>query len=529
MYQAIDSYGGSFHNLIPVIRSQLQQSLIATQGVLFRTRPVVGLFDVYLDSFEDPFERQYHNCSCCRNFIERYGALVTISDTGKVKSALWNNAALPLNHNYRETLRRLNRAAVLAQIEDQFSWHTETWGLPEAGGFEHLWTAVDCVLPPARTEYDANRQMAVKRESYKHLSNALKIMSGTTVQRALELLQTGVLYRSEKVLPMAEFLNTAFVKTRGLRGEVRERAIWQLVSTAPAAWCTPRASVFGALVEDLQKGMPYETVASRHAQRMNPLNYMRPEGTTSGNIAQAEKVVAQLGLTSALRRRFAAAHELVAIWRASNEQKVQGVFGHLHSTKSVYNLGEERPQRTFMTFAKFRRDVLPLAREIKAWVPRRGDFCAFTTATDPSAPPILKWDSAECRNPFAWYLYDKGSFACRWNLERDSWADVVAISELPARWDKDPVWASFGNGALFVLKDCQDQHNQSLALFPECLRGDLHSVRATIEAYSKSKKLEALRPTVQHAAGLRFNDNSPIDLQVCIGDTLMYYTLDRWE
>jgi hypothetical protein len=46
---------------------------------LFRTN-VTDLFDSYLAGFADPVERQYHNCSCCRHFLNHYGSLAVIVD-----------------------------------------------------------------------------------------------------------------------------------------------------------------------------------------------------------------------------------------------------------------------------------------------------------------------------------------------------------------------------------------------------------------------------------------------------------------
>src|SRR5690606_23539602 len=55
------------------------------------TTDVIGLWDAYLASF--PAEsRQYHNCNCCRSFIERYGGLVTIDHDGLTTPVLWNQA-----------------------------------------------------------------------------------------------------------------------------------------------------------------------------------------------------------------------------------------------------------------------------------------------------------------------------------------------------------------------------------------------------------------------------------------------------
>ena len=38
----------------------------------------VDLWAVYLDSFADAETRQYHNCHCCKQFIQRFGNLAEI-------------------------------------------------------------------------------------------------------------------------------------------------------------------------------------------------------------------------------------------------------------------------------------------------------------------------------------------------------------------------------------------------------------------------------------------------------------------
>ena len=48
------------------------------------------LFEVYLQSFEDHAERQYHNCNCCRSFIHRFGSLVTIAEDGLSFSTIYD-------------------------------------------------------------------------------------------------------------------------------------------------------------------------------------------------------------------------------------------------------------------------------------------------------------------------------------------------------------------------------------------------------------------------------------------------------
>lgn len=419
-------------------------------------------------------------------------------------------------------------------MSDLFLWNEVQWGVPEAGGFTHLWVEPDPKHRWTSRTQTPGQAMAARREDRRTLEHALGTMPRDTVARAVDMLRAGSLYRADKVLPMASFLLGAHDRVTGKRGEQRNRILWRLVSEAAAGWCSPRGSVLGALVEDLQAGMHAEAVTRRHNERMDPLQYQRPSAPTSaGNVAQAERLFEQLGLAPSLRRRPAAADELVHIWtpRAKpQDPESSGVFGHLLASQgSPDHQARLTTSPVTMTFTKFRRDVLPRAIEIQARVPARGQFCAFTTAVERDAPPILQWDSEEIRNPFAWYVYANSSPASQWGLSAGRLARVICVSEMPPVWTDRTRWKDYGNSVLLVLEGARDSANTSLALFPECLRGELHQVRRTIEAHSRSRKLEPLEDGRQHAAGLRVGDHMPADLTVRTSAGLASYSIDRWE
>lgn len=524
-------YAGDFDDVTRSAQRQLARNLAISGGTLFRV-DAGDLFEVYLQSFEDPAERQYHNCNCCRSFIHRFGSLVTIAEDGTLTSALWDEGDLPQDHAYAEVVRRLRRAVMKGNVVDQFLWDEQRWGVPEAGGFTHLWADAGREHLWTRRDLTAGQAMAAKREDRRHLKHALDTMPPRLVERAVGMLQAGSLHRSDKVLPMAAFLDGAFKKAAGRKGEQLNRVLWRLVASAAAGWCTPRASVLGALVEDLQAGLSPEAVARKHGERMDPLKYQRPTAPTSaGNVAQAERLVEQLGIAPSLERRFAAADELVHLWtpQATPKGQQSGVFGHLLASQRPQAEARLTAKPVTMTFAKFRRDVLPLALEMDVKVPSRGSFCAFTTAVHRDAPPILQWDSEDCRNPFAWYVYHNGSTSVQWGLRGMAYARVVCISEMPTMWGGNTRWKDLGDSALLVLEGCRDSENRSLALFPECLRGELHQVRRTVEAHSRSRALEPLEDGRQHAAGLRVGDNQQVELRVRTAAGIASYLIDRWE
>lgn len=523
-------YAGDFDRFARDAQSTLDRSLTAG-GVLFRVQPDEDLYEIFLSSFDDPAERQYHTCHCCRTFIHRYGSLVVLDENGSMASALWADSN---GHAYKHVAHRLRRAVERGVVSDLFLWSEILWGVPEAGGFTHLWARPNLAMRWISRTQTAGQAMAAKREDRRTLEHALGTMPREIVERAVDMLRAGSLYRADKVLPMASFLLDAHDRTAGKKGEPRNRILWRLVSEASAGWCSPRGSVLGALVEDLQAGLHAEAVARKHNERMDPLQYQRPSAPTSaGNVAQAERLFEQLGLAPSLRRRFAAADELVHLWTPrpkSSEPQQAGVFGHLLSAQRSPSTARLTARPVTMTFAKFRRDVLPQAIEIEAHVPAHGAFCAFTTAVERDAPPILQWDSDECRNPFAWYVYSSGSSASQWGLSAGQHARVVCMSEMPPMWGGNGArWKDYSNSALLVLEGARDSRNTSLALFPECLRGEIHQVRRTIEAHSRSRKLEPLEDGRQHAAGLRIGDGMPVELTVHTVAGLAVYVIDRWE
>lgn len=202
---------------------------------------------------------------------------------------------------------------------------------------------------------------------------------------------------------------------------LRDTLTWRAVATAPAGYCHPRSSMIGTLLDDIAAGMPYDDIAGRFKAKMHPLQYQRPQAAPkAGNIAQAEKVVAQLDAAGALARgsresrRFRrCGGQLRRAGRAAGA--ADGVFSHLLPA-AKQPAGVSIPPTT-ITWVKFRDTVLSQAERIECKIVHgHNTYAALVTAADPNAPPILQWDREEQRNPFSWYLYHNGSPGSAWNL-----------------------------------------------------------------------------------------------------------------
>jgi len=525
--------GLAFKTFAGAAQRALEDALRKGNGKLFSV-DTEGLFEFFLASFHDPVERQFHNCHCCQHFIKHYGGLVWIAEDGRTTSAVWDpnllRAIAP--KQYIDVAVQMKRSVENAQVVDQLLWKDLTWGKPEEGGFSHFYINVlsgscSAVLTPGQ-------DMAVRREDRKHLSIALGEMKPELIDRAIAMLEAGGLDRAETLLPMGKFLQETQRRMRKIAITRQNNILWHAVGQAARGWCTPRGSTFGALYYDIAEGKSTAAITRAHNEKMDPLKYQRPQAPPSaGNIKQAEKIVEQMGLAPALRRRPMALEEAELLWRPRSHLRQTpqpgSVFGHL-SPKEVPapHSGPLNVKTPPMTLAKFKRDVMPKAVTMRLRAPNHGGYTAFTTAADPEAPPLVMWDFPERRNPGAWYLYSGGSSATHWNLRGGVYSEVLGLASLPPDWYGETRFAFKTVGrTLIILKGCGDVSNSSLCIFPETIRNELHSVRSTIEAHSKSGKLED--EDRQRASGYLISGGEILELEVTTEQGVANYFIDRIE
>lgn len=507
--------------LLDTVRETFERRTAAT-AVLFTT-DAKGLFELYLDAL--PADRQIHNCSACKRFIERYGGLVSINEDGVTAPVLWDNGDSPTF--YADSFGVLANMVSKARVTGLFLDKLKVWGTPETGKWRHIAVTPKPSLIYRVRHLTPGQAMAASRENYRTVATALGELKPAILDEALRLLRGEHLRGSERFIGPVEWLRNLHDRPKGRIGE---NLLWRAVALAPEGYCHQRASVVGTLLEDIAAGLSFDDVKRRFDAKLAPLMYQRPQAApTSGNIKQAEEMVAKLGIEPSLHRRFARLDELSPIWtpREVPPKTSGGVFGHL-AAKGDEMRPMDLPAQS-VTWDKFARTILPSAERIELYVPYRGPFIAVTTAVHADAPPILKWDRDDERNPLAWYCYPNGSSAVQWNLSAGGWTTVTAISPLPTMLGSRPMLHE-GEGMILVLEDCRDTHTgQSNALFPQCLRQELHAVRATIEAYSKAASLGDQEEASACGFDLRKGGSMDCVLRITTNGGKANYRIDRWD
>lgn len=517
-----------YNRLITNITDRARQ-LLSRNKYIFTVRPLLqghdDLFSVYLDGFP-PELRQYHTCSACRDFINTYGNLAVVDKDGYITPLFW--AATRAPERYWNAIDELEDAICGGKVDGVFHSSQIEWGKRHTGCWHHFAFTPDVT----HVHRDPTKLRAEKRENMKMVRKALSDYSTKTIRAALGLMESGTVKHQMRMRVQANWL----LQTHELRSN--SNALWLHVAHAPANFCHIKSSVLGTLLDCIEDGLDLDVIKARMQELLDPYHYMRPKAApTSGNIQVAEKIVEQYGLRNSLARRFAHMSDIKEfIWRprfANTEHTGQSVFGHLQAKGSENRTFHDSSVEK-MSWVVFVRDILPKANKIHLYIPNhRANYTALVTATYADAPPILKWDDPNDRNPVSTYVYVGGSMPSRWGLRANTSREIIGITGHPSQWGR-PKEAWHKDNVILLIDGANDTRGAGLGLFPSNLIQALHPIRSTIEQFSRKGKIDGLgNPDNVAGLGVSKDSKTPFVLMVESGEPDMKitkgYTIDRWE
>jgi hypothetical protein len=492
-------------------------------GRIFQT-DASGLFAAYMDA--SPYSlRVERGCHACNRFIESYGGLVVIFDDGTQEPLLWDPAIAP--PAYVEAAKAMAHIVRRANVVSQFV-PTGLLGTPETKTRRGVVFRHYSISPPPdqlRPKDKANAIMAASIEEYGMLKRGLDEFHVESFKLANAYLSSGALPRSEKHAELAKWLLDLKEKRAATKNlKAASNLVWLASVKAPVGWCHVKSGIIGTLLEDISSGMSFDAAKRRFAEKIDPRVYQRPQAPpTAGNVMQAEKLIAEIGVARSLERRFAKLEDVDPIWVPKTKPALaytsQGspVFGHLLGYQLASATISHAPPVT-VTWQKFQKNVLPFVDKITLKAPAHGNYGAIVTAKHSDAPNILQWS-----NPHSWYVYHQGSVASQWGLVACREVEVSAIVNQPSM----PL-THHGESVFFALRGARDtKYVQGAGLFPGQIKSEFHGIRSTIEAYWRTAVI-ADRDAAE-VCGVRFPSGQPLDLSVTMHGVVSRYSIDRWD
>lgn len=376
------------------------------QGQLFTTS-VDGdtLWNTYLDSFPEGTNNIYrvrreHDCSADRSFIRNIGGVVA-EVNGEIVS-VWDLTGL--EDGYQQVANTLSALVKSSQLDGIYKNFQANVGTDKA--YEELETGEvktwENFFVKLNTQHFCRKDQidsikgAVKTNK-QVLERSLSEITEDAVDTVLELIAQNSLYRG------SEFKSTV-VLVKDLKEQlktVKNKDVFLFNKAVQLGGsCSLRNTVIGTLLVDISEGVELDVAVKKFEDKTAPTNYKRPTAlVTPKMIDAAEKKVIELGIESALYRRYAVLEDITinnVLWADRSTKQALGVFGELKKSATTTANFDKVETVTMDTFIN---SILPTAESVEVYVENKhtNNFVSLVAPVNGDAPNILKWG-----NNFSW-------------------------------------------------------------------------------------------------------------------------------
>ena len=361
------------------------------------------LWNKYLDSFpagtNDIYKvRRGFDCSCCHNFVRRYGNIAAVDSNNNLMS-MWD--ILP-EYPYNRVVPILANFVKNASIKSLFLSEEEKMGVEKSHQQVN-----DDILTWNHFYYKPDKKFVNKTTSaavigeFTNTKNvferALKEITEEAIDTVLDLINQGSLYKGDEYKGILIGFKT-YKNQYNLAQN--ENWIWSVINNNSTAIFKIRSTSIGTLLVNISEGMDLDTAVSKYEAMVAPENYKRPNAIfTTKMIAEAQQKCQELNID--LGRRYASKDDIsvnnvIFIDReVTNSMKDDDIFSEMQKNVhvKVSNKIEE------VSIEDFINNVVPNVTKIECLVENkhRNNFVTLIAPKKLDSTKMFKWD-----NNFSW-------------------------------------------------------------------------------------------------------------------------------
>ena len=421
---------------------QAQFDGMCSSGKLFRSS-LTGqqVWDLYINGFEkehnpmfrDP-ESTTHNCNLCKNFIRRYGNIVSVDEdynlismfdveaseeyisVAKSISKALKNASI--SEVFFETFNELNslpyescnknNAKFKLGIEKNVKRYTkeeaEKYGVVKPNEIK-TFTHLHLFIPKQFVDM-SNKSVESIMGDYRDAKNvfqrAMVEIPLDTLNLVKDLINQGSLldgqthlYKIEQVIPMKRQYDSL---------PESKKDTWCWVNSYQLQFAKFKNELIGVLCSELATGKELNDACQSWNKRVDPANYMKAIAPiTKRQIEEAKKFVEENGYEESFSRKFATiddikVSEILHVNTGNGDLKTVSIFDGIKSTQTRHKRSEFDSIEE-VSIDKFMRDILPQCTSVEAYLSNKhdGNMVSLTTSNIKESKPIFKWD-----NNYSW-------------------------------------------------------------------------------------------------------------------------------
>lgn len=394
------------------------------------------VWNIYLSSFEneqvfrDP-ESSEHNCNLCKNFIRRYGNIVSIDDTGKLQSIFSNlgdvgeyTASATAVHDvlcnqawiidvFFETYQELNenlpyeschkkqktyKLGIESNLKKYTQEEADKFGVVTAGKiyeFEHF-----CLDLPRRFVNFSGESLesitAGYRDKYSVFKRAVEEIPMDTLNLVKDLIAQGSLLDGtahlHAVTEIAKWKETYLLNKT-------DNWLWWATYEMEERTAKFKNTLIGTLCTELAEGEELNKACVNWNKRVDPVNYHKATAPiTQKQIKMAKEFVEENGYQESFDRRLVTIDDIKAseiLHMNSGDGKLPevSIFDSVKATSTRHKRSELKNVEE-ITIQKFMEEVLPSCTSVEALLMNKhqGNLVTLTTAKDHEAKRITKWN-----------------------------------------------------------------------------------------------------------------------------------------
>lgn len=400
------------------------------------------IWELYLASFTpdaDPVFRDpastTHNCNLCKNFIRRYGNIVSISEdysittifdveakdefvpvVEKLRAAITKAKITEvffesfdsLNKLPYESCKKTNsvfQLGIAKNVKQYNKEEAEKFGVvkpEEIRTFDHMNLSIPKLFVDISGK-SIETIMGEFRDSKNVFQRAMETISLDTLELVKDLIIQGSLldgtthlYKIEQIIPLKREYDS-------LPAKFRDNWCWTKSYRLPFAKF--KNELIGVLCSELSEGEEINKACQSWNKRVDPVNYMKTTAPiTKKQIAEAQEFVESNGYVESFDRRFAnmddiKASEILHVNIGKDEIKSVSMFDGVKASSSSRHKRNEFDGVEEVSIDKFMKDILPGCTSIEAFLTNQHEqnMMSLTTANKPDSKPIFKWN-----NNYSW-------------------------------------------------------------------------------------------------------------------------------
>lgn len=429
----------NFHDLKTAISTQFTEM---SKHQLFRSQATKdSLWETYLGSFPEGtnpiyLERTEHDCNCCKQFIRAAGGVLAIID-GKLVS-IWD---IEINNQYQVVVDAMSKLVKEAGISNIYLHTEKIVGTDQSIQFDNpsiVWKHFHHVLPSSAVWSAPNiesisSRLGIVNNNFNVLKRSLEEITTDSIEIVIELIDQNSLYRGEEHASILTHLLS--IKSEYDFSVNKEFFIWEK-SLELGNISNFHNTVIGTLLCDISDGLELEVAVKKFELKVAPQNYKRSSAiVTKGMITQAQDKVAELGIESALSRRYAITTDVTinnVLFADRSVQADMGVFGELLKSTGTKLPNLDKIEE--VSIADFLENILPKAEKLEVFVSNThaGNLMSLVAPIHSDAKSILRWN-----NNFTWSYTGEVTDSISENVKRAG-GNIAGCLRFSIQWnDKD--------------------------------------------------------------------------------------------